>query len=107
MNNIPILTFDLIVNNIMIQKLFTCQLHLYKYGLKQLTKNEIRSNSDLNRINNDNQKLETEAQMTLSWINSLLPNNFEIFDLYRDLSDGFIVVELMESANACCVEWKN
>ena len=45
--------------------------------------------------------------MTLSWINSLLPNNFKIFDLYRDLSDGIIVVELIESANAGCVEWKN
>ena len=86
--------------NTMVDELFAAEVYNKKSGLKPLTKDELKKFGVY-------LKKDTGVESSFeTWINSLLPAQFQIANLYRELSDGVVLCRILDALNPGCIDWK-
>ena len=110
--NVNININDFIENNRLLMDLFAAQVFKVKHGLPKLTEKEKKEyekqlygdNSNSNN-NNDNYSYDSDKGV-LSWINALVPPNFRVNNLIRDMSDGLVLLHLLDRIQPGVVKWR-
>eukprot|EP01084_Bolivina_argentea_P012305 23056_1 len=84
-----------------IHKYFSTEAYFVKSGLSAL------NDSEKNKYSKYLKKAKkTDEDTYINWINAMLPAHLHVNILTRDLSDGVVLLKLLEKGKIGCVNWK-
>jgi len=86
-----------------VHKFFTTEAFETKSGLAALSSEDQKSAKYKKYL--DPPRASDEATY-INWINAMMPHHLHVEFLARDLSDGVVLLKLLEMAKAGCVNWK-
>lgn len=85
-----------------VHQFFAAEAFSCKSGLAPLSDSEREKYSEyLNAV-----EKQSEEDTFISWINAMVPAHLHVEILTRDLSDGVVLLKLMEKGKPGCVNWK-
>ena len=96
---------DITSGNVKLNTVFVAEVFNTKHGLEDLTKEELEEYEKAG-IDNDDIEGSRDERAFRYWINSLNIDDVFVTDMYEEVTDGILLLKVIEKLDSKLVEWK-